>query len=535
MQAGCLISSLEVEYDQFFRMECLSVELRLQDIGQNTGRVDGMGQTAVSQTIFFVDKASQIGLQAQIREILVSSILEGRLRPGLSLPSTRKLATYLGISRITVTLAYQELASQGYLQASSRSAYRIADNPPSHTLEIAAAPINPKGIDWGAKLRSSFVVARQMRKPLDWRRYPYPFLYGQMDGSLFDLNGWRDCSRRALAREDFELMAGDFAAADDARLVEYISSRTLPSRGIRATPDEILVTVGAQNALWIVTQLLLGRGSWAVCENPCHPDMSASLQLSGANVVAIDVDADGLPPDALPEHVDAVFVTPSHHCPTGATMPVERRTALLEAAAHKDFIIVEDDYDFEMSFLAPPLPALKALDHSGRVLYIGSFSKSLFPGLRLGYLVAPAPFIREARALRALMLRHPAGHLQRTAAYFLALGHYDALITRMRGAYHGRHIVMAEALKEEGFVIAGSAVFGGSSFWIAGPEGLDADQLMLELRQDGVLIEAGSPFFARDTGPCRFFRMGYSSIHRDAIARGVALTRQRMDRLRAAP
>lgn len=494
-----------------------------------------MGQVTVSETMFFVDKLSRIGLQAQIRESVVSAILEGRLGPGLHLPSTRKLAAYLSISRITVTLAYQELAAQGYVQAVSRSAYRVADNPPFNTLEMAPPSIPTERVDWSARLRTSFIIAKPIRKPLDWRRYPYPFLYGQMDGSLFDLNAWRDCARRAHAREDFELMAGDFAAADDAQLVDYICSRTLPSRGIRATPDEILVTVGAQNALWIAIQLLLSRGSRAVRENPCHPDMSASLQLSGAHIVAIDVDGEGLPPDALPEHVDAVFVTPSHHCPTGATMPVGRRVALLEAAARKDFIIVEDDYEFEMSFLAPPLPALKAFDQTGRVVYVGSFSKSLFPGLRLGYLVAPAPLIREARALRALILRHPAGHLQRTVAYFLGLGHYDALITRMREAYHGRHIVMAEALRAQGFVIAGSAAFGGSSFWIAGPDGLDADQLMADLKPDGVLIEAGSPFFARNTGPCRFFRMGYSSIQRDAIAPGVVLTRQGMDRLRPNP
>jgi GntR family transcriptional regulator/MocR family aminotransferase len=400
-------------------------------------------------------------------------------------------------------------------------------------LEAAVSGVGADEIDWSTKLRSSFIVAKQMRKPLDWRRYPYPFLYGQMDPSLFDLGAWRDCARRALAREDFELMAGDFAAADDVQLVNYICSRTLPSRGIRATPDEILVTVGAQNALWIVTQLLLRQGAHAVCENPCHPDMSASLKLSGADVTAIDVDKEGLPPEVLPAKVDAVFVTPSHHSPTGATMPVERRAALLAAAASEDFIIVEDDYEFEMSFLAPPSPALKSFDRSGRVFYIGSFSKSLFPGLRLGYLVAPAPVIREARALRALMLRHPPGHLQRTAAYFLALGHHDAVLHRMRGEYHKRHIVMAEALKREGFTIAGSSAFGGTSFWVEGPEGLDADLLMNELKQDGVLIESGSPFFPDADGPCRFFRMGYSSIPRENIAEGVVRVRARMNRLLA--
>lgn len=492
-----------------------------------------MTHPTVSETVFFLDRTNRVGLQTQIRETVVSAVLAGRIQPGAQLPSTRKLADYLNISRITVTLAYQELASQGYVEAASRSAYRISDNPPIRLLATEAPEAADDVIDWSSKLRSSFIVAKQMHKPLDWRRYPYPFLYGQMDPSLFDLNAWRDCARRALAREDFELMAGDFAAADDVLLVNYICSRTLPSRGIRAHPDEILVTVGAQNALWIVNQLLLAKGAHAVCENPCHPDMSASLMLSGARVTAIDVDRQGLPPEAIPPGVDAVFVTPSHHSPTGATMPIERRQHLLEAAAERDFVIIEDDYEFEMSFLAPPSPALKAFDRSGRVFYIGSFSKSLFPGLRLGYLVAPAPVIREARALRALMLRHPPGHLQRTAAYFLALGHHDAVLHRMRGEYHKRHIVMADALKRHGFTIAGSSAFGGTSFWVEGPEGLDADLLMAELRQDGVLIESGSPFFPDADGPCRFFRMGYSSIDKDRILEGVARTRARIDVLLA--
>ncbi|PWK74097.1 PLP-dependent aminotransferase family protein [Aminobacter sp. AP02] len=490
-----------------------------------------MALATVSETIFFLDRASRIGLQAQIRETVVSAVLSGRLHPGAQLPSTRKLAQYLNISRITVTLAYQELASQGYVETASRSSYRVAGNPPTSGLEPSADEAGSDEIDWSSKLRASFIVAKQMRKPLDWRRYPYPFLYGQMDPSLFDLGAWRDCARRALAREDFEQMAGDFAAADDVQLVSYICSRTLPSRGIRASPDEILVTVGAQNALWIVTQLLLRQGAHAVCENPCHPDMSASLRLSGARVSAIDVDKEGLPPETIPAGVDAVFVTPSHHSPTGATMPIERRTRLLTAAAEQDFVIIEDDYEFEMSFLAPPSPALKAFDRSGRVFYIGSFSKSLFPGLRLGYLVAPAPVIREARALRALMLRHPPGHLQRTAAYFLALGHHDAVLHRMRGEYHRRHIVMAEALRREGFTIAGSSSFGGTSFWIEGPESLDADLLMSELKQDGVLIESGSPFFPEATGQCRFFRMGYSSIPRNNIDEGVTRTAARVRQL----
>jgi len=483
-----------------------------------------MAPGRLPETMFFLDRSSAIGLQAQIRESVVSAILARQAVAGARMPSTRKLSEYLGVSRITVTLAYQELTSQGYLEATSRGGFWVAGDPPAIRLQMGSSVPSEFAIDWSLRLKPKFSIAKPIRKPLDWRRYRYPFLYGQTDPSLFDLSAWRDCARRALAREDFLLMAGDFAAADDPQLVNYISSRTLPSRGIRAEPDEILVTVGAQNALWLVAKLLLGRGAHVVCENPCHPDIYATLELSGARVTPIDVDREGLPPDALPKKLDAAFITPSHHSPTAATMPMPRRLQLLELAERNDFVIVEDDYEFEMSFLEPPSPALKSLDRSNRVLYVGSFSKSMFPGLRLGYLVAPAPVIREARALRALMLRHPPGHLQRTTAYFLALGHHDTIIHRMRKAYAKRHVIMAEALARERITVAGSADFGGTSFWLEGPEGLDTDMLARELQKEGVLIEPGGPFFPNDDGPCRYFRMGYSSIAADRIDEGVALT-----------
>ena len=202
---------------------------------------------------------------------------------------------------------------------------------------------------------------------------------------------------------------------------------------------------------------------------------------TGAEAVAVDVDALGLPV-GWAGGADVVFVTPSHQCPTNATMPVERRVALLEAAEEQGFVIVEDDYEFEMSFLKPVAPALKSLDRGGRVIYAGSFSKSVFPGLRLGYLVGPPGFIAEARALRGLMLKHPPGHIQRTMAYFLGLGHYDALVNRMKGAYRRRRQVMAEAIAAEGLEVAGQGGFGGSSFWMRAPEGVDTEALALGLR-----------------------------------------------------
>ena len=278
---------------------------------------------------------------------------------------------------------------------------------------------------------------------------------------------------QALGQKEFATLTADQFDGDDPMLVEFIARQILPRRGIVAHPDQILVTLGAQNALWIAAQVLLSQRRSATIENPCYPALRDILAQTRCHLTSISVDTDGLPPEDIPETTDLIFVTPSHQCPTNATMTLERRRALLERAQTISALIVEDDYEFEMAFLKPPLPSLKSLDRDGRVIYVGSFSKSLFPGLRLGFLMGSEPFIREARALRASVLRHPPGHLQRSAAYFLSLGHYDALVARMARAFHERRRVMERAMTEAGMTIAGRGAFGGSSYWMEAPEGLD--------------------------------------------------------------
>jgi GntR family transcriptional regulator/MocR family aminotransferase len=240
----------------------------------------------------------------------------------------------------------------------------------------------------------------------------------------------------------------------------------------------------------------------------------------------VRVDRDGLPPDAIPPDTNVIFTTPSHQCPTNGTMPMNRRHALLDRAREMDALIVEDDYEFEMSFLKPPSPALKSLDADGRVIYVGSFSKSLFPGLRLGYLVGSEPFIKEARALRASVLRHPPGHIQRTAAYFLSLGHYDAQVRRMGTALHERRKVMQQAIEDSCLQIAGQGTYGGSSYWMRTPENVDTVQLAQTLQSQGVLIEPGESFFGGENRPQHFYRLAYSSIPSNRIAKGVAIIAQ---------
>ncbi|MFC3629290.1 PLP-dependent aminotransferase family protein [Paracoccus angustae] len=469
--------------------------------------------------IFLRDDA--LTLQGRLAAAIVRAILETRARPGTRLPSSRKLAKALRVSRMTVTLVYQDLVSQGYLEALPRSGIAIAATVPHRRVDVAAAA-GVRTLDWHEWLSDQTLPRRVIRKPENWREFRFPFIFGQADSSLFDHNAWRDCARRALGTRDFAELAADRYGADDPMLIDYICSNTLPRRGFQARPDEVLVTLGAQNALFLATELLARADRLAVTEEPGYPDFAETLRRASSPTAFLPVDSMGLDPAMLPDNTRLVITTPSHHIPTGATMPLSRRQELLGRAEQTNALIIEDDYDFEMSYLAPPAPALKSLDASGRVIYIGSFSKSLFPGLRIGYMVAPAPFIARARALRAIMLRHPPSHLQRITAYFLALGHYDAHIVRLRRTLKERRRVLEDALAQTSLRIEGAAAQGGSSMWLSA-RGTDSADLAARLREKSVLIEPGAVFFEEPPSPCPVFRLGYASIAAALIPEGVTL------------
>lgn len=476
---------------------------------------------AISVETFFLNTDAQGTLQAQIQEVIAAGILSGRFRAGEKLPSSRKLAQHLGVSRITVTLAYTELVANDYLSARGRSGYFVSQTAP---VPPSFSPIQKEAdsVDWNRAITQDFTGGDSPPKPRDWRNYRYPFIYGQADATLFDHANWRLCALRALGQKDFAAMTGDYFDQDDPLLIEYIARNTLPRRGVIARPEEILITLGAQNALWTVVQLLLQPGRKAAIEDPSYYTLRDQLSHTGCDLDVIAVDEDGLPPAQIATNTDVIFTTPSHQSPTTATMPMARRKALLSRATEIGAVVVEDDYEFEMSFRNQPSPALKSIDRDGRVIYLGSFSKSLFPGLRLGYLVGSEPFIRQARALRANVLRHPPGHVQRTVAYFLSLGHYDAQIRRTAKVLQERRAVLERAVEAEGLCPANRSLYGGSSLWMQAPDHVNMGQVGLKLREKGVLIEPGAPFFARDTRRHNFYRLGYSSIASERIPQGIA-------------
>ncbi len=481
--------------------------------------------------LFQVERNGHSSIQSQIRKMLVSAILAGQLPSGDPLPSSRRMAKTLGVSRNTVILAYQGLVDDGYLQSRERSGFFVDDSIRAGLPSDAAALVHQEAgtdaaastIDWDVRFRVQPSHQINLSKPRDWQSYPYPFIYGQVDQGLFPIAAWRECSRQALGRKGMDTWTSDAYTLDDPLLIEQIRTRLLPRRGIMVEENNILVTLGAQNALYMLASLLMRSDTVVGMEEPGYPDVRNIVGLKTSQIRPIPVDGEGLPVEGALDGCDYLYTTPSHQFPTTVTMPMSRRRQLLAEAGRCDMVIIEDDYEFETNYVSEPTPALKSLDKDDRVIYVGSLSKTLFPGLRLGYVVGATALIDEMRALRRLMLRHPPNNNQRTTALFLALGHHESLIHKLHKAYRARWECMGDALARHLPNMSETPSFGGTSFWVKGPDDLDAEILAEQALEEGVIIEPGHICFARDPAPRNYFRLGFSSIALERIEPGVEI------------
>ena len=477
----------------------------------------------MSTHLFYLSADSSKTLQTRVREMMVSAILDGYLQADERLPSPRILGKELGVARNTVIEAYKQLADDGYLYVQERRGYFVAERSademtPFYPQQADNAPAD--GIDWSERLTVSMEGQRNIVKARNWQSFTYPFITGQLDPSLFPATDWRECCRGAMNTGSTLDWASDHVDTDTMALVDQLRSRVLPRRGINAAPEEVLITMGAQHALYTLSSLLM----WGKCigiEEPGYPDARNIFALKADRMVGLPVDDEGL---VVGEHLadcDYVYVTPSHQSPTTVTMSLSRRQALLEAAVQYDFVILEDDYEGESNYSGQPLPALRSLDRKGRVIYIGSLSKILAPGLRLGYLVASEELIYEARSLRRLMLRHAPGNNESAIALFLSRGHYDVLVRRLRRTYQQRWQVMREAIDAWLPDYASPSHHGGTAFWLKGPKGLDGRMLQRIAAQNSILIEPGDVYFQQSPQPLNYFRLGLTSIPVERIEPGV--------------
>lgn len=479
--------------------------------------------------LFHLPEHPQGTLQVEVQVMMANLIQQGLLTCGQQLPSCRHLATQLGISRNTVVIAYQKMVENGLIIAKERSGYYVNPDldqthfdyhPPTEPPSVNAILEKVKK---RRALPSSLAI---IRRPEDWYQYPYPFIYGQIDTALFPLNQWRECSRLALNRTTLDSWTTDSSYCDAPELIHQIKTHLLPRRGIYVADEQILITLGAQHALYLIGDLIGGAGSLVGMEDPGYPDARNIFHLTRNQFRYLPVDQEGMQVDKRLNGCDMVYITPSHQFPTTVTMSLERRKQLLEYAQHYNFMIIEDDYECEANYCQQPTPALKSLDESSHVIYVGSLSKSLFPGLRLGYLVAHPDIIYEARSLRGAMLRHPPTTIQATTAKFISFGHYDSLTRKTLNRYKKRWLLMQTLLEQHLPGLTLKTSFGGTAFWLEGKATFNASLFSEYVKQYGIIIEPGEACFSHAEEGRHCFRLGFSSITRPQIEQGIPLLGQ---------
>jgi GntR family transcriptional regulator / MocR family aminotransferase len=479
--------------------------------------------TGIWVKLFPQFSGSSTTLQGRVKEMMVHSILMGLVPAGAKVPPSRALADALGLSRNTVSLALQMLVDKGFLIAVSRSGL-VVNGDILLGQAVQTAPTEPisAGMQWDKRLVSHLEGQRNIIKPANWQDFTYPFIYGQFDASLIPLKDWRACAHQALFVPAVKKWAQDHINRDSEALLDQIQHRLLPARGIMAKRDEILITAGAQMACYLLANVLLDRKTVVGIEDPGYPDARNNFLMRSDHVKALPIDADGLTPSRAMGQCAYVYVTPSHQCPTTVTMPLARRQEILALAKKRDVVLFEDDHESELNFSGRPLPALKSLDTDGRVIYLGSLSKTLAHGLRIGYIVAPAELIRELRALRRLIIRHTPANNAHTASLFIAQGHHDAFIRKLNVTYRERREVLNRALEKylPQFHVMPSQ--GGSGAWIKGPDGLNTQTLAENCAVRGVLIEPGDVFFKKSSSATQsHLRLGYAAIPGNLIDAGV--------------
>lgn len=426
-----------------------------------------------------LDPSAPLSLQRQLYGALRSAILERRLPPGMRLPGTRPLAESLDVSRTTVALVFEQLRAEGYVLGRERTGTFVASVLPEVHLNAAhpasEAPLARHAPASLSRRGAGLAGLSVSSSPLAGGTGARAFRMGTPALDHFPLPLWG----RLLARQWRRVTATQLAYAEPhgyPPLREAIASHVRQARAVRCEPEQVIVVSGAQQAFDLAARLLLDPGDAVAVEDPGYRGLRAALAAAGAVPLPVPVDGDGMDVAALQAHVPAprvACVTPSHQYPLGVPLGAARRLALLEWARTHSAWIIEDDFDSEYRFRGRPLPSLQGMDDGGRVVYVGTFSKTLFPALRLGYLIVPPSLVDACARARAVVDRHPSSLEQAVVAEFIAEGHYARHVRRMRALYAERQAILLQLLG------------GAASAWLEG-EPVDAGMHLVAWLRPGI-------------------------------------------------
>jgi GntR family transcriptional regulator / MocR family aminotransferase len=417
----------------------------------------------------FIDPDSTSGLANQIFEEIREGILDGRVGPGERLPSSRELAASLGVSRHTVTTAFQRLSAEGFIEGRRGGGTLVSD------LSSLRAPGSPSEPILDRSGRDQGVAPALDLRP------------GTPDPRLFPTADWKRYARWAV--DQHVATYGDPAGVADLRRV--LSRWVARSRGVDASFRQLIVTSGAQQAFYLLIRACTEPGDVIAMEDPGYNRFRSMAEATGVEVVPIPVDSEGLVVDAIPPSVKLVHVTPSHQFPTGVTMSMARRLELLSMAHSRGALIVEDDYDSEFRYVDRPLEPLYRLDRSGSVAYVATFSKTLSPALRLGYVVVPLSLHEQVLEVRRQIDWAPSQVDQLTLRGYIADGHLESHLRRTRRVYMGRQHRMAAFLERAAAqgVLRPAASNAGLHISARLSPTLDEADIMTRLADRGVAIE----------------------------------------------
>lgn len=395
-----------------------------------------------------VSASKKAPLHRQLYLELKAGILAGKLRPGIRLPSTRALAQKLRVSRTTVMNAFDQLTAEGYLEGKTGFGTRVAASVPRDLHQLRAAR--------SAARRDTRVSQRAL---VDDMSADFSFLGpsarplrpGQPDSNLFPLELWARLAAKHWRRANRDPEHVDSLGYRPLRraICEFVGKM----RGVNCEPEQVLVVAGAQQALYLCAHTLLDAGEPVWMEDPGYPRARGAFASAGLRIVPVPVDTEGLIVSAgrrMEPAPKLVYVTPSFQCPLGYMMTLARRFELLRIAEETDAWIIEDDYFSEFRVGSGPVASLQSMDHANRVIYIGNFSKSIAPSLRIGYLVLPPELVGTFARVRATISRQPPGVDQAVLAEFISGGHLERHITTTLSVYRERELALTEAIRTQG-------------------------------------------------------------------------------------
>jgi GntR family transcriptional regulator/MocR family aminotransferase len=450
-------------------------------------------------------------LYRRVYHALKSTIRAGRLPPGARLPSTRELASDLRVSRNTVMLAYEQLLAEGYVVSRNRATTSVASALPTAAMPAStrATRGDPPAVSAYARRLTRLLGAPPARAP----GLRYDFRYGEPSVDEFPREIWRRllaARARRSARDAFGYADPAGYAPLRAALAEYLKR----ARGVVADADQIVITSGSQQGFDLAARVLLDPGDIVVVEEPHYPGITIPFEAAGARLAYTPVDGGGLQTQRLPPRARLAYVTPCHQFPSGVIMPLERRLSLLAWGARTNSWVIEDDYVSEFRYEGHPLEALQSLDRDGRVIYVGTFSKTLFPALRIAYLVLPRSLVPAFVAAKWATDRFSATLAQEALTDFITTGQFERYLRRAGNRNAARRRTLIGALRQhfgDRVEIAGENTGVHLVVWLNDVRPRDLPGLLARAREAGVGLYSVAPFF---TSPPRRAGLlfGYASL-----------------------